>query len=111
MAGHNKDCLGKVQTGTSAEGSMHSDHRGDENNSNRSVGDVLGSANSWNVGEVCSTGRRIWPTKPDPRNLRIGYNRIWTKADKVDSNFSMIKDHVTLLRTFGKYRIVIPTSE
>ncbi len=33
------------------------------------------------------------------------------KADKMDNNFSMIKDHVTLRRTFGKYRTVIPTME
>ncbi len=91
MVGHNGDCLGKVQTGTSAEDSMHSDQWGNENNSNRSVGDVLGSANSRNVGGVCSTGERIWPTKPDLRNRGIGYNWIWAKADKVDSKFSMIK--------------------
>ncbi len=58
MMGHNGDCLGKVQTGTSAEGSIHADHRGDENNSNKSVVDALGFANSRNVGEVCSPGER-----------------------------------------------------
>ncbi len=36
---------------------------------------------------------------------------IWVKADKMDNKFSMIKDHVTLWRTFGKYRTVIPTRE
>ncbi len=46
MVGHNGDCFGKVQTGTSAEGSMHSDHKGDENNPNKSVGDARESANS-----------------------------------------------------------------
>ncbi len=65
MVGHNGDCLGKVQTGTSAEGSMHSDNKGNENNSNKSIGDALGSANSRNVGGVCSTGGRIGHTKPD----------------------------------------------
>ncbi len=48
---------------------------------------------------------------PNPRNLLIGRNWIWTKVDKVDSQFSMIKDHVTLWRTFSKYRIMIPTRE
>ncbi len=43
--------------------------------------------------------------KPDPRNLGIGHNRIWAKADKVESKFSMIKD------TFDKHWIVIPTRE
>ncbi len=33
------------------------------------------------------------------------------KADKMDDKFSMIKDHVTLRRTFGKYQTVIPTRE
>ncbi len=48
---------------------------------------------------------------PDLQNLRIGHNRISAKADKVDSMFSTIKDHVTLRRTFGKYHIVIPNRE
>ncbi len=109
MVGHTGDCFAKVKTETSAEGSMHSDHRGDENNSNKSGGDALESANSRNVGGVCSTDGRIWPSKPDPRNLGIGHNRIWAKADKVDSKLSMIKDHVTLRLTSGKSWIVIPT--
>ncbi len=29
----------------------------------------------------------------------------------MDSKFKMTKDHITLLHTFGKYRIVIPTRE
>ncbi len=33
--------------------------------------------------------------RPDLRNLRIGHNRIWAKADKVDTKFNMIKDHIT----------------
>ncbi len=41
--------------------------------------------------------------RPDPRNLRIGRNWIWAKADKVDSKFSTIKDLVTLRCTFGTY--------
>ncbi len=48
--------------------------------------------------------------RPNLKNLGIGHNRIWTKADKMDK-FSMIKDHVTLRRTFGKYRTVILTRE
>ncbi len=49
--------------------------------------------------------------RPDLKNLGIRHNRIWEKANKVDSTFSVIKDHVTLRRTFGKYRIVIPIKE
>ncbi len=45
--------------------------------------------------------------RPDPRNLGIGHNRIWAKADKLCTKFSMIKDHVTLWSTFR----VIPTGE
>ncbi len=48
--------------------------------------------------------------RPNPGNLGIGHNRIWAKADKMDK-FSMIKDHITLRRTFGKHRTVIPTRE
>ncbi len=49
--------------------------------------------------------------RPDPRNLGIGHDQIWAKADKVSSKFSMIKHHVILRRNFSKYRIVIPTRE
>ncbi len=49
--------------------------------------------------------------RPDPRNPGIGHNWIWANTDKVDSKFSMIKDPVTLRRTFSKYRIAIPTRE
>ncbi len=49
-------------------------------------------------------------SRPNLKNLGIGYNQIWAKAEKMDE-FSMIKDHITLRRTFGKQRIVIPTRE
>ncbi len=49
--------------------------------------------------------------RPNPRNVGIGHNRIWTKSYNVNSKFSMINNHVTLWHTFGKYRIVIPTKE
>ncbi len=89
----------------SAVGHMHYDHRANENNSNKSARDALGSANVWNSSGICSTDRQ------GLRNLGIEHNRTWAKADKVDSKFSMIKDHVTLRRTFGKYPILIPTGE
>ncbi len=41
--------------------------------------------------------------RPDQRNQGIGYNRIFAKADKMDSMFSMIKGNVTLRCTFSKY--------
>ncbi len=47
----------------------------------------------------------------DLKNLGIGYNHIWAKADNVDCKFSMIKDHVILQRTFSKYGILILTRE
>ncbi len=50
-------------------------------------------------------------SSPDPRNLGIGHNRIWAKADKVGSKFGMMKNHLTLWRTFSKYQIVILTRE
>ncbi len=49
--------------------------------------------------------------RPDLRNLGKGHNWIWTKADKVDSKFSMIKNQVTQRRNFGKYRIMILTRQ
>ncbi len=95
------DCLGKARIGTSVEGRMHYDHRGNENNSNESTGDALGSANIWNSGGVYSTDGSRLPTEVRSEKPGIGHNRIWEKADKVDSKFSMINDHVTLWRTFG----------
>ncbi len=49
--------------------------------------------------------------RSDLRNLGIGHNRIWAKADKLDSKFSMVKDHIILWRTFHIYGIVISTRE
>ncbi len=42
--------------------------------------------------------------RPNPKNLGIGHNRIWVKADKMGNKFSMINDHVTLRHTFCKYQ-------
>ncbi len=50
---------------------MHYDHRGNENNSNKSAGDALGSANIQNSSGVSSTDGSITPTKArseKPRN-------------------------------------------
>ncbi len=46
---------------------------------------------------------------PNPKTPEIRHHRVWAKTD--NHKFSMIKDHVTLRRTFGKYRIVILTRE
>ncbi len=50
---------------------MYYDHRGNENNSNKSAGNVLGSVNTLNGSGVCSTDDNILPTKArfeKPRN-------------------------------------------
>ncbi len=50
---------------------MYYDHRSNENNSNKSVGDVLGSVNTGNSGGVCSTDGNISLTETKsetPRN-------------------------------------------
>ncbi len=47
----------------------------------------------------------------DPRNLGIGHNWIWAKADKVNSKFCVIMDKLTLWCIFRKYRIGISTKE
>ncbi len=82
--------IGKVRMGTSLEGCTHYDHRGNENNSDKSTGNALGSANTWNGGRVCRTMVAYRLPRSDPRNLGIGHNRIYAKAYKVDSKFSMI---------------------
>ncbi len=64
MVGHNGHCLGKVRIGTFAEGRMHYDHRGNENNSNKYAGDALRSANTRNGGGVCITDSSIPSTGP-----------------------------------------------
>ncbi len=118
MLGHNghclgkvQNCLGKVQTGMSVEGCMHYDHKGNENKSNKSAGVALGSTHTWNSMESAALMATFRLSRPDLRNLGIRRNRIWAKVDKVDGKFSMIKDRLTLRRTFSKYRIVIPTRE
>ncbi len=77
---------------------MHYDHGGNENNSNKSAGNAVGSANTRNSGGVCSTDGNIPHTEA-------------RKADKLDNKFSTIKDHVTLQCTFSKYWIVIAIRE
>ncbi len=60
----------RESAGTPTEGRMYYDHRGNENNSNKSVGDVLGSANTGNSDGVCSPDGRILPKAKSekPRN-------------------------------------------
>ncbi len=90
---------------------MYYDQRGNENNSNKSVGDVRWSANIGNSGGVCNTDGSILPTETKSKNLGIERNQIWAKADKTDDKFSMIKKRLTLKHKFGKYQTVIPTWE
>ncbi len=59
---------------------MYYEHRSNENNSNESVGDVLGSANTKNSGGVCSTDGSILPTETESENLGLGHNRILGKS-------------------------------
>ncbi len=49
--------------------------------------------------------------KSNLKNLGIGHNQIWAKADKMDNKFKMIRDHVALKHMFRKYQTVIPTRE
>ncbi len=100
-----------VQAGTPAESRLYYDHRGNENNSNKSVGDVSGSANTGMAVESATLVAAYHLPRPNSGILGIGHNRIWVKADKMDNKFNMIKDHITLRRTCGNYRTVIPTRE
>ncbi len=57
------------RAGTSAKSCAYYDHRGNENK--KSTRDVLGSANTWNSGGVCSVDGSIPPmriTFEKPRN-------------------------------------------
>ncbi len=71
MVGHNGHFPDKVRTGTSAAGRMHYDRRGNENNSNKSAGDALGSANTRNGGGVCSTDGSLMLTEIRTEKLGI----------------------------------------
>ncbi len=57
--GRHRHCPDKVQAGMPAEGRMYYDLSGNENNSNKSLGDFLGSANTGNGSGVCSTDGSI----------------------------------------------------
>ncbi len=70
MIGQNEYYLGKVQAGTSAEDHIYYDCRGSENNSNKSAGDVLGSAITWNGVGVCLIDGSIPPTNAKSEKLR-----------------------------------------
>ncbi len=94
MVGYNGHYLGKVQT--SAEGHTHHDHRGNENNSNKSAVDVLRSVNFRNSGGMCSTDGSI-PTalwakivrlkkKRSPTNESHKWETIWESTESVERN-------------------------
>ncbi len=70
MVRQSRHCFGNVRTGTPAEGRMYYDYRGNENNSDESAGDVLGSAKTWNGSGVCSTDGNISPIKNKSEKLR-----------------------------------------
>ncbi len=112
MVAHNGHCLAKVQTGTSSEGCMHYDRRAMRTMSTKVLDgplDLPMFGMALKSAAALMAAYRL-PT-PATRNLRIGHNRIWAKADKVDSKFSMIKYYVNMPRTFGKYWIMISTWE
>ncbi len=115
MVGYNGLCLGEVRTGTSAEGRMHYDHTmivGAMRATSRKVLEMLLDLPTLRTAvESAALIAAYRLLRPDLGNLGMGHNRIWAKADKVNSKFSKMKDHVTLRHTFGKYRIVIPTRE
>ncbi len=48
----------------------YTDHRGNENNSNKGAADALGSVNNWNGGGICSIDGSIPPTKVRSSKLR-----------------------------------------
>ncbi len=49
--------------------------------------------------------------RPNLTTPEIKQNRMWIQADKVESKYKTTNHHTNLRRTFGKYRITIPTRE
>ncbi len=111
MVGHNGHCPGKVRTGTSAEDQCTTITGAMRITPIKVLEMLLDPPPLGMAVEFAALMAAYRLPRPDPRNLRIGHNRIWAKADKVDSKFSMVKDHVILRCTFSKHRIVIPTRE
>ncbi len=85
MVGHNGHCLGKVRTETSTEGRMHYGHRLNENNSDKSVRDALGSTNILNSGGVWSTDDSI-----PPRSPVIRAKEVWSRTNCL----CLVKSHM-----------------
>ncbi len=90
---------------------MHYDNRDNENNSTKVLEMLLDLPMLGTTVEFAILMAAHHLLRQDSRNLGIGHNQIWVKADKVDIKFSMIKDNVTMQRTLGKYSTVIPTRE
>ncbi len=86
---------------------MYYDHRGNENNSTKVLEMFLDLPTLGTAVESAALMVAYRLLRLNLKNLGIGHNRIWAKADKMDNKFNMIKDHVTLRRMFGKYRTVI----
>ncbi len=70
MVGQNGHCFGKIRAGTPTEVRMYYDHRGKEDNSNESAGNVLGSAITGNGGGVGSTNGSIPSTEAKFEKLK-----------------------------------------
>ncbi len=110
MVGQNGHCLGKVRAGTPAESHVYLDHRAMKMTSTKVLETFLDLPTLGRTVEFSALMAAYRLLRPDLKHLGMGRNRIWVKADKMDK-FSMIKDHITLRNTFGKYWTVIPTRE
>ncbi len=80
---------------------MYYDRRGSENNSNESTEMFLDLSSFGTAVESASLMAAYHLPKTNSRNLEIRRKRICAKANKMDSKFSIIKDHVTLRRTLS----------
>ncbi len=98
-------CLDKVRAGTPAEGCMHYDHRV-MRTPTKVLEMFLDLPTLGTAVESAALMAAYRLPRPNPKNLGVGHNWIWVKADKMDNKFSMIKDHVSLRRMFGKYQTV-----
>ncbi len=90
----NGDCRSKIGTEPLAEDCVCCDHRGTEDNTDKSVENVFRPATTSYKGWSCSSSSSKIPSLPEPnqRDLKVGHNRIWMKTEEVDSRFTMLKN-------------------
>ncbi len=90
---------------------MCCDHRGNEDNTNRSVGKCSCTCHGIVV-EAAAPAAMYHLPRPNQRPLGIEDNQIWIKEEKENSRFQILKDHkVPRYMSDKRYWVVTPDSE